>query len=331
MLSFQAGANADDSLAPTPVLDDICADEVVSFLSCILITNLASCLGNCDGFSDLNYKSCDDIESACTTFHCCAACENAGREVGKCVSKLLLGCDTDCGIDSIDLPPGGCPVCGDGQVVTASEALFMFPGQPDIACGVLQTAGLTGLLPLEQCALLPDLIGVCGCMPANVLAAPTGAPIAAPTVAPSDAPVVVPSDAPVVAPTDAPVAPRTDAPVIVPTDAPVVVDRFPTFVPTDAPVNGFPVLMPSSDLSVDPTLAPDPASTPAPANDVPDPTSTPAADPTPAPVVAPTPTPTTDATSAPVSDSPVVAPTSAPTVSSGRRLSCMLSFVLLFW
>jgi hypothetical protein len=100
-------------------------------------------------------------------------------------------------------PPGGCLVCGDGNVVGAPDAIFSFPPFPEAPCGILQTAGLTGEIPLDQCPFLPGLIGVCACAAGEL---PTDAP------APTDAPVPAPTAAPVPAPTDAPVPAPTDAP-----------------------------------------------------------------------------------------------------------------------
>jgi hypothetical protein len=94
-------------------------------------------------------------------------------------------------------PPGGCLVCGDGNVITAPDAIFRFPSQPTVPCDILQLAGLTGEIPLETCPFLPSLIGVCECMEGNLPAAPTDAPVPAPTDAPTPAPVPPPTPAPV--------------------------------------------------------------------------------------------------------------------------------------
>ena len=157
-------------------------------------------------------------------------------------------------------PPDACLVCGDGQVVTAPDAIFSLPGQPNITCGVLQTAVLSGLYPPDLCGFLPDLINpTCICGIGDLPVDPTPAPVAAPTT-----------------------------------------------TPTSTPAN---------DVSV---LTPAPAANPTPA---------PATDPTPAPAANPTLAPAVTPTPAPIADSP--RPSPAPNVSSGRRLSCILSFVLL--
>mmetsp|Transcript_20440 Transcript_20440/g.30340 ORF Transcript_20440/g.30340 Transcript_20440/m.30340 type:complete len:182 (-) Transcript_20440:4257-4802(-) len=103
-----------------------------------------------------------------------------------------------------ECPPvqdGGCSICGDGKCIGAPDAIFSFPGHPPVPCGTLETVGLTGSIPLSQCAFLPGLIvGLCECNPNGI-----GAPIASPPVA-NAAPVDL-TEAPIVPPTDAPVAP----------------------------------------------------------------------------------------------------------------------------
>jgi hypothetical protein len=60
-------------------------------------------------------------------------------------------------------PPGGCSVCGEGLCVGNSEAIFAFPGQPVVPCGLLEQAGYTGAIPLDQCGFLAPLILDCEC------------------------------------------------------------------------------------------------------------------------------------------------------------------------
>jgi hypothetical protein len=63
-----------------------------------------------------------------------------------------------------DVPDTGCSVCGEGQCVTNPDAIFSFPGQPVVECGVLEIAGFNGQVPLDQCPLLVGLIGpICEC------------------------------------------------------------------------------------------------------------------------------------------------------------------------
>jgi hypothetical protein len=84
-----------------------------------------------------------------------------------------------------------CSVCGDGRVVGNKDAIFSFPGQPLVLCGLLQNAGENGMITQKQCPLLPILIeDDCECTPAPE---PSGAPVApyAPlvTIAVTSAPV----------------------------------------------------------------------------------------------------------------------------------------------
>jgi len=57
----------------------------------------------------------------------------------------------------------GCLVCGDNKSVGNPSAIFVFPGQPSVPCGVLETAGLSGLIPTNQCVILAPLLGSCEC------------------------------------------------------------------------------------------------------------------------------------------------------------------------
>ena len=159
-----------------------------------------------------------------------------------------------------DIPAGNevCNVCGPGACVAAPDEILVVPGQPEAPCGVLQKAGLEGVIPIEFCPLLPGLIGICECMPEG---SPDGAPVAppagdAPVADPTPAPVVVPTDAPVVVPTDAPVADPTDDPIAAPTDAPIA----PPPMPTDVIVpDGAPSAEPTTDDSEqEPSTAPNP-------------------------------------------------------------------------
>lgn len=59
----------------------------------------------------------------------------------------------------------GCAVCGDNHMVTCPDQIFSHPKMPDYPCGMLQDAGIQGLIPEEVCLQLPDLVqDVCGCM-----------------------------------------------------------------------------------------------------------------------------------------------------------------------
>ncbi|KAI2507625.1 hypothetical protein MHU86_6812 [Fragilaria crotonensis] len=78
----------------------------------------------------------------------------------------------------------GCSVCGDGKVVSAPDAIFAFPGFDPVPCGDLQQAGLEGRVALENCPVLPNLIGVCLCVDGTLPPGTGGGsspPVAAPT------------------------------------------------------------------------------------------------------------------------------------------------------
>mmetsp|Transcript_1040 Transcript_1040/g.1304 ORF Transcript_1040/g.1304 Transcript_1040/m.1304 type:complete len:891 (+) Transcript_1040:42-2714(+) len=65
-----------------------------------------------------------------------------------------------------EVPDGGCNICGTSvnKCVTKPNAIFAFPGQPAVGCANLQLAGLAGMVPIEDCPMLPTLINdICGC------------------------------------------------------------------------------------------------------------------------------------------------------------------------
>lgn len=52
--------------------------------------------------------------------------------------------------------------------------------RPKTPCGILQSAGLAGSIPLDQCELIPPFISICECAPGDLPAEPTTAPEPAP-------------------------------------------------------------------------------------------------------------------------------------------------------
>jgi len=107
----------------------------------------------------------------------CGDLEKAGEEgvvpLSQCGFLPALIKDT-CGCEDLD---GGCSVCGDGKKVSKPDAIFAFPDQPVVACGALENAGKTGVVPLNECGFLPSLIkDVCGCIPSYQQIAPTSQP-----------------------------------------------------------------------------------------------------------------------------------------------------------
>lgn len=79
------------------------------------------------------------------------------------------------------VPSGGCNICGDsGTCVQNADAIFTFPEQPSAPCGALQAAGLNGMIPLESCPYMPEIVGVCECGTPGSAPAPTPGPPLAP-------------------------------------------------------------------------------------------------------------------------------------------------------
>jgi len=148
----------------------------------------------------------------------------------------------------------GCSICGDGKQVTLPDAIFIFPGQPAVPCGLLQTAGESGQIPLAQCGMVASLIPMCECAPAAAVAEPTESPVA-PIVPVAEEPTTVTTFT--VSPVVATVAPISGAPV---TDPPVAGPE--DNASSNAPVTGPPVELPT-ESDFDATL-PDEDPTPAP-------------------------------------------------------------------
>jgi hypothetical protein len=122
-----------------------------------------------------------------------------------------------------EVPTTGCSVCGEGLCVGNPDAIFVFPGPPEVLCGDLQEAGLTGGIPLDQCSSLPGLVAVCECGPGATIP-PSPAPTIDPTPAPSSTPTIDPTPAP----SSTPIIDPTPVPVVEPTMAPVPVTEQPT-------------------------------------------------------------------------------------------------------
>jgi len=80
----------------------------------------------------------------------------------------------------------GCSVCGQGKKVTNAVAVFTFPGQPSVPCGLLESAGQAGSIPLDQCSFLPALqqMDACECVTDEGGAAAPDSPAVDSTAAP---------------------------------------------------------------------------------------------------------------------------------------------------
>mmetsp|Transcript_12476 Transcript_12476/g.13882 ORF Transcript_12476/g.13882 Transcript_12476/m.13882 type:complete len:250 (+) Transcript_12476:106-855(+) len=90
------------------------------------------------------------------------------------IIKDICGCK--------EISDSGCSVCGDGKKISIPDAVFAFPGQPVVQCGPLESAGVTGGIPLSQCVFLPPLVNdICGCIDESApLPGPTPSPFSAP-------------------------------------------------------------------------------------------------------------------------------------------------------
>jgi len=89
-----------------------------------------------------------------------------------------------------DIPDDGCSICGPGLCVTHPNTIFSYPGQPEVECGVLEKAGHGGVIPLDQCAILPKLIkNDCKCHDGiPITPKPTSKPTHNPTHRPTPSP-----------------------------------------------------------------------------------------------------------------------------------------------
>ena len=155
-----------------------------------------------------------------------SSCENLPDVIAE-----VCGCEAN---ETIQV----CSVCGDGQVVTAPDALFSFPEQPSLLCADLEAFGAQGKIPIEQCDQLPDMVKEpCKC--ANSTQAPDDMTTLAPIVAPIDIPIFpapIPPPVPIEFPTEESMAPETAPPSsmagVSPTSAPETkkpVDSAPVF------------------------------------------------------------------------------------------------------
>lgn len=219
-----------------------------------------------------------------------------------------------------------CQICGPGKVVTKPAGTFEFPNQPTVTCGVLQDAGLQGLLEPKHCEGLPPLLSECGCADGEL---PVPAP--APRLSSRASTVVCPA----VPPTGCSVC-GTGQCITAPTGQ-VSIPGQPLFLCSELEDSGLNGMIPlpqcpsvvtfltnctctPGDPPAPTTLAP--VSGPTPPGQSPvaspvavEPTSPPV--PTPAPTLTPTAPPTSAPTSAPTSP-PTAVPTSTPAPNLGK-------------
>ena len=124
-----------------------------------------------------------------SSFSYCSVLQDAGFNgqipLDECgILPQLLG-DCECTPTVPIIPPGACPefppedgcsICGTGSCITNPDAIFVFPGQPAISCGMLQDNGFNGQIPVEQCGILPQLLGDCECSPTVPIIPPGACP-----------------------------------------------------------------------------------------------------------------------------------------------------------
>jgi len=125
------------------------------------------------------------------------------------------------------IPANGCSICGEGKAIVDPDRIFSFPAQPEVPCGVLQSAGISGSIPLDECGILASANitnDKCGCVACNGprISPQTSSPTLAPvTPIPTNNPTPDPTAVPTFPPTSAPIAP-TPYPVLIFTPAPVL-------------------------------------------------------------------------------------------------------------
>jgi len=233
----------------------------------------------------------------------------------------------------------GCSICGDGKGVNNSDAIFVFPGQPSVPCGILQDAGESGAIPIAQCAFLPPLISMCECVPLSDIITPTLSPVDPTTapIAPTPVPTQAPTRRPTRLPTPLPTEGSTPVPVPVPSGSPSICASIPSngcsvcgenlYVSDADGIFEFPGQpavscgllemagetgsVPLSECAFLPALV----TTPCGCTACPDPNANTVA-PTPGPTIEPTPSPTPNPTRPPTpapTRQPTLAPTNAPT------------------
>jgi len=173
--------------------------------------------------------------------------------LGRYIKTVYLACNVKMMIEFLILlsfvafsHSQNCSICGDGKIVGKPNAIFVFPGRPDILCGLMQEAGISGELPYDHCSYLRHFIRVCECKPGSqVTDAPTtdlpttssqvtNPPITNQSV--FNAPVVIDSI------TDAPItgAPVTLPPII---NEPIIIEPEKNVTINDPPIENTPVIV----------------------------------------------------------------------------------------
>eukprot|EP00548_Thalassiothrix_antarctica_P006610 CAMPEP_0194131662 /NCGR_PEP_ID=MMETSP0152-20130528/2387_1 /TAXON_ID=1049557 /ORGANISM="Thalassiothrix antarctica, Strain L6-D1" /LENGTH=547 /DNA_ID=CAMNT_0038826519 /DNA_START=25 /DNA_END=1668 /DNA_ORIENTATION=- len=137
-------------------------------LSCSNYCPITCKNGLCENDVNDNYKcNCYDNWGGPTCEISVAKCPDGTQclDGNRCVKrdyddesdeqKDIYECET---VKCPEVPDTGCSICGPGMCITDEDAIFSFPGQPSVPCGILEKAGINGTIPLTQCKFLPPLV-----------------------------------------------------------------------------------------------------------------------------------------------------------------------------
>jgi len=298
----------------TPTICDLAPSVTAQYCGCTTVENNPPCVV-CEG-ENFEVKNKETILAflgepiiTCAQFSeqglnaqigedTCNLLLNEVQETCECLESAMI--EVPQSIVCPTIQEYGCSICGEGKCITRPNAQLSV-ARNNSTCGILENAGIYGLLPKDECEFLPGVATLpCGCMEGQSLTSTLSPKTIQPTKSPAQPTLrpVFPTKAPVV-PTLQPVE-LTASPVdptpqpVRPTESPVQPTLQPVF-PTKTPV--VPTLQP-----VDPTASPV------------DPTASPV-DPTPQPVQ-----PTLEPTSEP-SLKPTTKPTPEPTLEPSLALS----------
>jgi len=124
--------------------------------------------GKCENDGNDNYKcNCYDNWGGPTCDISIAKCPDGTQCLNgkRCVKidyddksdepKDLYECET---VKCPEVSDTGCSICGPGMCIMDEDAVFSFPDQPSVSCGILEKAGINGNIPLDMCMLLPALV-----------------------------------------------------------------------------------------------------------------------------------------------------------------------------
>jgi hypothetical protein len=76
-----------------------------------------------------------------------------------------------------------CFICGTGKAITNPDGVVVFPGQPELSCAQVESAGLNGFIEVGQCPFVVTFLDECFCE-ATSPPSPTPAPVIVSPVTP---------------------------------------------------------------------------------------------------------------------------------------------------